>query len=93
VLTSSSESSVLVIPRDAIVTQGVQSHVIAARDGKAVIVPVVIDGEMGTEVIVSGDLKEGESIVVRGNEQLRGGEPLMVLNNQSSQATSAAKGG
>jgi RND family efflux transporter MFP subunit len=78
VLSSSSEAPLLVVPKDAVVTRGTQSHVVAARDGKAVIVPVALGPSQGGEVAVTGELKEGDRVVVRGNETLRGGEQLAV---------------
>jgi RND family efflux transporter MFP subunit len=76
VLTSASEAPRPVVPRDAVVTRSNGSHVVVARDGKAVVVPVERGPADGNMMAVSGDLKEGELVVTRGNEALRGGEPL-----------------
>ena len=66
------------VPKDAIVTGARGAHVVAARDGKAVVVPVKSAGAEGGKAFVAGDLKENDRLVTRGNETLRGGEPLMV---------------
>lgn len=79
-LVSKTAESAVVVPKDAVVTQNEKSHVVAVRDGKAVLVPVERGLGQGDLMAVKGDLKEGESVVIRGNEALRGGEPLMVLN-------------
>jgi hypothetical protein len=57
--------------------------VVAARAGKAVIVPVrrgPADGEtVAVTPVKPGDLTDQDLVVIRGNEQIRGGEPLMIL--------------
>ena len=68
-----------VVPKDAVVTSPQGSHVVAAREGKAVIVPVKRGGAAGELMTVGGDLKEGDQVVTRGNEALRGGEALQIL--------------
>ena len=67
----------LVVPKDAVVMRGTAAHVVVGREGKAVIVPVMRGAAVGDAISVSGELKEGEQVVVRGNEALRGGEMLM----------------
>ena len=67
-----------VVPKDAVVSAGEKSHVVAVRDGKAVVVPVVRGAADGDRVAVTGTLEESDKVVVRGNEALRGGEPLVV---------------
>jgi RND family efflux transporter MFP subunit len=92
-LTSRSESPQFVFPRDALVTREGQAHVVVARDvkveqgpmgpsasGTAVLVPVTVGRSDAKSVSVSGDLKEGDLAVTRGNETLRGGETLMIMN-------------
>src|SRR6185503_18269130 len=66
------------VPNDALVTQGEKSHVIAVREGKAVLVSIERGSSQGAKISVKGDLKKGDQVVVRGNETLRGGEPLLV---------------
>jgi membrane fusion protein (multidrug efflux system) len=73
------EASV-VVPKDAVVTQGERSHVVAVRQGKAVLVPVERGLAQNGEIAVKGELKAGEQVVVRGNESLREGDMLMVQN-------------
>lgn len=82
VLTSKSEAG-LVVPKDAVVARATEAHVIVARDGKAVMVPVTRGPAEGDKVTVTpvagkGTLSEKDQVVVRGNEGLRGGEPLQL---------------
>jgi RND family efflux transporter MFP subunit len=73
----------VVVPKDAVVPRGTDAHVVAARDGKAVVVPVTRGPSEGDTVAVTplkpGDLTDQDVVVIRGNEQIRGGEPLMIL--------------
>lgn len=70
----------VVVPKDAVVTQGEKSHVVAVREGKAAIVPVERGPAAGEVMVVKGALKVGEQVVIRGNEALREGDVLMILN-------------
>jgi membrane fusion protein (multidrug efflux system) len=92
VLTSASEAPRPVVPRDAVVTRSGGSHVVVARDGKAVVVPVERGLADGNMIAVGGDLKEGELVVTRGNEALRGGEPLAVQPPAATQPVAGAGG-
>jgi membrane fusion protein (multidrug efflux system) len=70
-----------VVPLDAVVSRGPSAYVAVVREGKAVVIPVkrgpTADGNF---VAVSGELTEKDLVITRGNEALRGGEDLMVLN-------------
>lgn len=74
-----SAGSVLTVPRDAIVRRGGKTQVVVVRDGKAHIVSVRVKGNINqSDVIVRGGLKAREMVVVRGNERLRPGMPVVV---------------
>jgi len=85
-LTSTTEKPQFVVPRDAVVTAGTQSHVVAVREGKSVVVPVKLGG-VGSRggISVTGELRKGDVAVIRGNETLRGGEDLVVMNAATTQ--------
>ena len=97
-LSSIDPDSSFAVPRDAIVSQGTMTSVVVVREGKAAIVPVTRLGGRGDSVWVSGDLKEGEQVVIRGNEGIMPGDELMVQNqgpptgppSESAPATQAA---
>jgi len=72
------QSTVKVVPRDAIVRRGEATQVVVVRDNKAQIVPVKVTGGLRDQVIVvAADLQPKESVVVRGNERLF---PGMLVN-------------
>jgi RND family efflux transporter MFP subunit len=71
--------AVLTVPRDAIVRRGGKTTVVVVRGGKAQIVPVSVKGNINqSDVIVDGTLKAKEEVVVRGNERLFPGTPVMI---------------
>jgi RND family efflux transporter MFP subunit len=81
VLTSQSQDPAFLVPRDAVMSGGQVPHrIVVAREGKAVVVPVSLGAGAGDKVAVTGELAESDQVIVRGNEALRGGEQLMILN-------------
>ena len=69
---------VLLVPKDAIVGFGDAQKVFTVVDGRAKPIMVKVLGYYGNNVAVVGDLKPGESVVIRGNERLRPGQDLIV---------------
>jgi len=84
-LTAKSESPQFVVPKDAVVNGPRGAHVVAVREGKAVVVPVKPAGAEGDKSYCTGDLKETDRVVTRGNEALHGGEPLAVEGDAKPQ--------
>ena len=72
------EIKALLVPKDAVVTSGDNRLVFMVNDGKAIPVPVKITGYYDGDVAVEGDLKPGDQVVIRGNERLRPGQPVVV---------------
>ena len=77
----SGESSVIV-PRDALVPRG-PNHILVRvqdKDGQPIaeILPVKPGRYFGEAVEVFGDLRAGDRVVVRGNERIRPGQPLVL---------------
>lgn len=84
----------LLVPKDAVVPGDEGSRVVVVRElmsppgappgtpasGKSAIVPVTRMHGIGNNVFVKGDLQENDLVIIRGNEALRGGEDLMILN-------------
>ncbi|MBW2603357.1 MAG: efflux RND transporter periplasmic adaptor subunit [Deltaproteobacteria bacterium] len=68
----------LLLPKDAVVTAGDNRLVFMVNDGKAIPVPVKIIGYYDGDVAVEGNLKPGIQVVIRGNERLRPGQPVVV---------------
>lgn len=72
------QKSALLVPKDAVVTAGNDRLVFIVNDGKAIPVPVKILGYYDGNVEVAGKLAPGIMVVIRGNERLRPGQPVMV---------------
>jgi RND family efflux transporter MFP subunit len=80
VIVTRSDKPVFLVPRDAVISQGPRSHVVVARDGQAVVVPVVPGAGLGDKIAVSAELLDNDVVVIRGNEGLMPGTPLLVIN-------------
>jgi membrane fusion protein (multidrug efflux system) len=67
------------VPRDALITAQGSSVVYIEQDGKAKMIPVKVVGYDGmTAGILGQGLEEGMKVVVKGNERLRDGQPVMI---------------
>ena len=75
------EQESLVIHKDAVVITGKDRFVFVVEDGVVSQVPIVILGYFENTVAVDGNLKPGDKVVVRGNERLRPGQPVKVLES------------
>jgi RND family efflux transporter MFP subunit len=82
-----------VVPKDAVISGAEGSRVVAVRQGKAVFVPVTRGAAEGGKVAVTGQLEESDLVVTRGNENLRGGETLMVEGQPPPGAGPGGPGG
>jgi RND family efflux transporter MFP subunit len=72
------QKKALLVPKDAVVTAGDNRLVFMVNEGKAMPVPVKIIGYYDGGVAVEGILKSGDQVVIRGNERLRPGQPVVV---------------
>jgi len=70
----------ILVPKDALVLKDAGAVVFVVIEGSARPVPVKTGPAHGALIEVEGDLKAGQSIVVRGNERLRPGQPVKVLS-------------
>ena len=77
--TLAGKRTALVVPKDAVVTAGNDRLVYAVVDGRAMPVNVSILGYYDGDVSVEGNLAPGTRVVVRGNERLRPGLPVQIL--------------
>lgn len=85
-LTIGEQRDVLLVPKDAIVTQGSRHIVYVVRDGKAAPVPIQRASFFEGSAVVMGNLQQGEQVVIRGNERLRPGQAVQVVRSaQTSQ--------
>ena len=71
----------LKVPRDALIDKFGQNVVWLVQDAAAKMVPVQVTGYDGMYVGVAGPgLENGDTVIVKGNERLREGQPVMVGN-------------
>lgn len=68
----------LLVPKDALVLTPSGTAVYTVVDQQARLVPVRTGAEHGSRIEAEGDLTPGLLVVVRGNERLRPGQPVMI---------------
>jgi RND family efflux transporter MFP subunit len=69
----------LLVPKDAVVPAGETRKVFRVVDGKVEPVLVKIVGYFDGNVAVEGPLNVGDQVVIRGNERLRPGQEVAIL--------------
>ena len=67
------------VSKDAIIERGGNMMVFAVRNGVAAPTPVTVGDGVGSRFVVTGGLKPGDQVVVRGNEGLRPGQRLNII--------------
>lgn len=72
------DRDVLTVHKDAILKQPQGAVVFVVTDGKAMPRPVQLGAEIGSRIEVLNGLKLEDVVVVRGNERLQPGSPVMV---------------
>jgi RND family efflux transporter MFP subunit len=72
------ERQVLTVHKDAILKRPNGDMVFVVTDGKAMLRPITLGAEVGSRIEVLNGLKDGETVVVRGNERLTPGAPVRV---------------
>jgi RND family efflux transporter MFP subunit len=81
------------VSKDAIIRQAGQTMVYTVVDGKAAPIPVNISSSNGTMVAVQGEgLADGMPVVVRGNERIFPGSPVMTPDAGQGQEGEAPPG-
>lgn len=76
------KEEVFIVSRDAVLTQFGNTVIYAVIDNKAAMLPVKVMGYEGLNAgITSERISKGMKIVVKGNERLREGQPLMIIDN------------
>lgn len=72
--------STLMVPRDAVLNTFGRTVVVVVTEGKAKVMPIKIIGYQGAKVgINSQNISEGMKVVVKGNERLRNGQPINII--------------
>jgi len=79
---TSAARDVLAVPRDALVLRAEgQSVFVIDENNQARQVPVSTGIGSGEQIEVIGELKEGDRVVIRGNERLRPGQTVTVMDS------------
>ncbi|HKX57236.1 MAG TPA: efflux RND transporter periplasmic adaptor subunit [Xanthomonadales bacterium] len=82
-LPSSDPRLLLAIPRDALVLRGSEVFVLRVKDGNTVEKVQVATGlGFGSLVEVTGELAEGDQVVVRGAERLQPGQAVVITGEK-----------
>lgn len=75
----------VIVPRDALVLGAVDTRVLVVVDGAAKPIQVEVRATAGDEALVVGPgLAVGAVVVTRGNERLRPGQPVQVLETKAN---------
>ena len=87
-------ASTIAVPRDALVLRHNGAFVFRINeDNNAEQVTIDIGDSEGNMIAVSGSLREGDRVAIRGAENLRDGSNVRVLSKQASSQSSALSGG
>ena len=71
----------IAIPLYALVNMDGQKVVYVAREGKARMLPVMLDRIIGNLVVVQQGLTEHERLIVKGQQLLSDGAPIQIEDN------------
>jgi multidrug efflux pump subunit AcrA (membrane-fusion protein) len=67
----------ILVPRDAVIDKFGRKVLFLVQEGTAKMVPVSVTGHQGMKTAVTGPgLEEGLTVVTKGNERLRDGQPV-----------------
>ena len=78
------EREALVIPEQAVLTQGTTNYVYVNQDGSAQRVEVHLGVRMPGAVEISSGLAHGDEVVITGQDRLRTGQRLNVLDDDNA---------
>jgi RND family efflux transporter MFP subunit len=77
----------LLVPRDALVTAMGQSVVFTVAESQARMIPVKVTFYDGDRAAVEGEgLRKGMPVIVKGNERVRDGQPVVVSSGGKEEA-------
>jgi len=70
----------LFVPRDALLSMSEKTVIVAVVDSKAVIIPTKVVGYQGMKAGINAEkISEGMKVVVKGNERLRDGQSVNII--------------
>lgn len=89
----SAPRTVTTVSKDAIVQRGGNDMVFVVRNGNGQPQPVELGESVGNRFVVTLGLKAGDRVVVRGNENLRPGQRLLISSGPTTPANGVRGGG
>lgn len=87
------ERQVLSVHKDAVIRREGQAVIFVYQDGQAEVRAVQLGAEVGSRFEIIDGVEPGALAVVRGNERLRPGDPLEIVNRRGSSEAGGAQGG
>jgi RND family efflux transporter MFP subunit len=82
-LPSGEKKKTLIVPRDAVINSFGNMVVYTVNDTNATMVPVGIVGYAGMNAGIAAEgLAEGMTVIIKGHERLRPGQPVMIKNGK-----------
>ncbi|WP_230427882.1 efflux RND transporter periplasmic adaptor subunit [Undibacterium luofuense] len=90
-LQATEASPAIVVPVTALYQEKGSTAVWIVQDGKVNLVPVVISGTQGENVLLASGVKSGQTVVTAGVHLLKAGQQVSILGSES--AKPAATGG
>jgi RND family efflux transporter MFP subunit len=83
----------IIVPRDAVISQFGSDVVFVVDSGNARMIKVSVVGFSGKDAgVASPELKPGMAVVIKGNERLRDGQPVMPAGAPMNKGASGAPG-
>lgn len=80
-ITLAGTQKALLVPKDAITFQGEMKTVFVVEDNMAKQVSVEVISSYGDQVIIKGGVYSGQKVVIEGNERIRSGQNVTVINS------------
>ncbi len=81
---------VLTVHKDAIIQRG-GPVAFVVKEGKAMMQPVTLGQSTGSRFVVQNGLAQGDSVIIRGNERLRPGQPVRIAGAAPAKQSEPAK--
>lgn len=83
-LQATEASPAIVVPMTALYQEKGATSVWIVQDGKVALVPVVVGGTQGENVLLSSGVKPGQTVVTAGVHLLKAGQQVTILGNESA---------
>jgi RND family efflux transporter MFP subunit len=71
----------LLVNKDAVVSSSEQHSIFIVKDGKAQMIPIIKGQAYGSHVVINGEVRAGDQVVVEGNERLQPGQEVRIIES------------